>query len=266
MTLRNSCKIFARDVFFLQNFCKICVFFAKFLQKLYSVWTNLFHNVFVIALKESDTYVPKFRVFLNKNVRGILQSIQNQDFRVGSEKRQEWFYPKGRDKEKNCFILYLYSDKLSHYKRYDFRKFLIPDASKHIRLQNTLNRCKVYQILRLTVDYACFLVKCINYQNVMCLKIIYFLQDLARLLQKLHYLQETQLLQNFCKNWVIVARFLQEFCKIYFQIHQSCKICIFTRILQKLYWLQEFGKSCIHCKNFARFLQKLFFFWTWENL
>ena len=46
---------------------------------------NLFHNVFVIALKESDTYVSKFRVFLYKKVKGILQSIQNQAFLVSSE-------------------------------------------------------------------------------------------------------------------------------------------------------------------------------------
>ena len=87
LTLKNSCKIFARVV----------VFFAKFLQELYSVWTNLFQNVFVIGLKESDTYVSKFRVFLHKNVKGILQSTQNQAFRVGSENRHEWSYPKGRD-------------------------------------------------------------------------------------------------------------------------------------------------------------------------
>ena len=39
------------------------------------------------------------------------------------------------------------------------------------------------------VDYACVLVKCINYQNVMCLQVIYFLQDLARFLQKPYFLQ-----------------------------------------------------------------------------
>ena len=57
-----------------------------------------------------------------------------------------------------------------------------PHAFEHVRLQNTLNRCKVYQISPLTVDYACFLMKCINYQRVICLKIIYVLQDLARFL------------------------------------------------------------------------------------
>ena len=75
----------ARHVWILQKFCKSGVFFAKFLQELYSVCTNLFHNVFVIALKESDTYVSKFRVLLFKNVEGMLQSIQNQAFRVCSE-------------------------------------------------------------------------------------------------------------------------------------------------------------------------------------
>ena len=77
LTLTNSCKILARVVLVLQNFCKICVFFAKFLQELYSSWTNLFHNVFVIALKVS--------VFLYQYVNGTLQSIQNQPFRVGSD-------------------------------------------------------------------------------------------------------------------------------------------------------------------------------------
>ena len=60
----------------------------------------------------------------------------------------------------------------------------MPDVFKHVRLQNALNRCKFYQILPLTVNYACFLVKCIIYQNVMCLQVFYFLQDLARFLQK----------------------------------------------------------------------------------
>ena len=57
--------------------------------------------------------------------------------------------------EKNCFTLYFYSYKLSHYKTYDFRKFLIPDAFKQIRLQNAFNKCKFHQILPLMVDYAC---------------------------------------------------------------------------------------------------------------
>ena len=56
--------------------------------------------------------------------------------------------------EKNCFILYFYSDTLGHYKTY-FRKFLIPDAFKHVRLQNAFNKCKFHQILPLTVDCAC---------------------------------------------------------------------------------------------------------------
>ena len=63
-----------------------------------------------------------------------------------------------------------------------FRKFLILDAFKDVRLQNTFNKCKVHEILPLTVDYACFSVKCINYQNVMRIQMIYFLQDLARFL------------------------------------------------------------------------------------
>ena len=127
-----------------------------------------------------------------------------------------------------------------------FQKFLIPDAFKHVQSQNTFNSCKVHQILPITVDYACVLVKCINYQNVMCLKRKYFFQDLARLLQKMHFLQETQLLQNFCKKWESVAGLWQEFCKMSF--------------------LHEISKSCIDCKNFAKFLHKLFFLRTREHL
>ena len=137
---------------------------------------------------------------------------------------------------KKCFVLYFYSDKLSYYKAYNFRKFLILDAFKHVRLQNTFNRCEVHQILSLTVEYACFLVKWINYQNVMCLKMMYFLQDLAR----------------FSKNCI--------FCKK----HNSCKI--FARNEKVLQDCCKNFARCIFYKNFAkvvliaRFLQKLFFF------
>jgi len=172
--------------------------------------------------------------------------IHNQAFR----KRQQ-----GREKvslEKNCFILYFFSEKLSLYKTYDFRKFLISDAFKHVRLQNTFNRCKVHQILPLTVDCACFLVKCINYQNVMCKQIIYFLQDLARFLQKMHFLQDS-------RNTTL-ANFLQEMrkcCKIVAIILQD--LLSNSPLLQVMYFLQEFYKICIDCDNFERFLQKMFF-------
>ena len=190
----------------LKNFCKSC-----------NVWTNLFHNVFVIALKESDTYVSQCRVFLYKKWSKNLTINSEPNFLRRLKKRQEWSNPNGRDKitlEKNSFI----SDKLGHYKTYDFKKFLILDAFKHVRLQNAFNKCKFHQILPLASDYACFLVKCINYQNVMCLKIIYFLQDAARFLQKMHFLQETQLLQNFCKKWKSVARYIfyKNFAKVVF--------------------------------------------------
>ena len=233
---KNFCKILQENALKLTNSCKIFArvgcFFAKFLQELNSVGTNFFHNIFVIAVED---YLFKFRVFRYKNVTGILQSIQNHAFRVGSEKRQQWSYARGRDKvtlEKHCFILYFYSDKLSHYKTYDFKKFLLPDAFKHVRLQNAVNKCKLYQILPLRVDYACFLVKCINYQNVKWLKIIYFLQEMS----------------NCCK---IVAKILQD-------------LLSNSPILQGMYFLQEFCNSCIDCKNFAKFLQKLFLLWTRE--
>ena len=119
------------------------------------------------------------------------------------------------------------------------QKFLIPDALKHVRLQNTFNRCKVHQISPLTVDYACFLVKWINYQNVLRIQIIYFLQDSRNKLLQFFF----QEMRKCCK---IVARILQD-------------LLSNSRIWQDMYFLQEFCKSCIDCKNFARFLQKLFF-------
>ena len=105
----------------------------------------------------------------------------------------------------------------------------------------------------LTVDYTCFLVKCINYQNGMCLKIIYFLQDLARFLQKLQFFARNPTLAKFLQEMSncskIVARILQD-------------LLSNSPILQDMYFLQEFCKSCIDCKDFARFWQKLFFLWT----
>ena len=55
------------------------------------------------------------------------------------------------------------------------------------------NRCKVNQILPLMVEYACFLVNCIIYQNVMSKQKIYFLLDLGKFLQKNAFLPQ------FCK-------------------------------------------------------------------
>ena len=134
-------------------------------------------------------------------------------------KRQELSYPKGRDKvtlDKSCFNLYF----LNHYKPCDFRKFLSPDAFKHVRLQNTFNRCKVHQILPLMVDYACFLVKCISYQSVMRMQKNYFLQDLAR------FLQVRKILQDFCDR----AQFL-------------AKMTLHPRILQELIFLQDLARD-----------------------
>ena len=109
-------------------------------------------------------------------------------------KRQERSYSKGRDKvtlDRNYFILYFSSDKISHYKTYDFRKFFIPEAFKHVGLQNTFNRCEVHHILSLMVNYPGFLVKCINHQNVMCPKKIHFLQNFARVMIDHCFLQES---------------------------------------------------------------------------
>ena len=146
-------------------------------------------------------------------------------------KRQEWSYPLSKWTRKSnfgkkCFILYFYSDKLNHYKTYDFRKFFIPDAFKHVRLQNTLNSCKVHQILPLKVDYVCFLVKCINYPNIMCVHKFYFLQNLARFLQVSFLNVLARLMQESCKIFLylqknsVLSRFLQENS----DKNESCKI------------------------------------------
>ena len=83
-------------------------------------------------------------------------------------KRKKRSYPKGRDKvtlEKKCFILYFFSDKLNYYKANDLRKFVIPDAFKQICWKNAFNWSKVHQFSSPMVDYAWFLVKCMNFLN-----------------------------------------------------------------------------------------------------
>ena len=59
-------------------------------------------------------------------------------------------------------------------------------------------------------------------------------KNFARFLQKMHFFQDSRK-ENFCRKCESFAKLLQEFCRIHFQIHLSCKICIFTRILQNLY-------------------------------
>ena len=139
--------------------------------------------------------------------------------------------------------------QIKPYKTSDFRKFLIPDAFKHVRLQNTFNRCKFAQTLPPMVDNTCYLVKCINYQNVMSIKIIYFLQDHARFLQKNAFLERFKK-HNSCKIFARKEKVLQDFCKNFarftFKFTNLARYLFFTRILQKLYWLQEF------CKIFAK--------------
>ena len=144
-------------------------------------------------------------------------------------KRQEWSYPKGQVKvilEKKLFHFVFFSAKLSHYKTYDFKKFLIPDVFKHVRIQNRLNRCEVHQLLPLMVDYACFFVKCINCQNVICIQKIYFLQDFA----------------NSCDRAQFLARILQEFCKNAIASKNLARIELFVRFLHNFLNLQESGE------------------------
>ena len=87
-----------------------------------------------------------------------------------------------------------------------------------------------------------FSVKCIIYQNVMRLKIFHFLQDLARFLQKMQFLQETQLLQIFAR----FEKELQVFCKTF----ANCSFC------------KKFAKVVLIARFLQDFLQKMFFLWT----
>ena len=215
--LQNFCK----SCVFLQNFCKSCVFLQNFCKSCIQ-FGQIFLNVFVIALKESDTYVLKFRLFLYENEKESFSRFRTTLFAPVLK------YDRN-DKvtlDKNCFFLYFYSDKLGHYKTYDFRKFLITDAFKHVRLQNTFNRCEVHQILVLTVDYAGFLVKCLNYQNVMCLKIVLFFARSCKILTKI----------AFSARNTSLAKFLQE-------MKKCCKIV--ARILQNLFflWAREMSRG-----------------------
>ena len=175
------CKILQDNALFLQTSFKNLARIASFLQV---SCKNCFElSVFFIAQNASKTFVS-FCFPLQKFSKNLTVDSEPR-FSRPFRKRQDWSYPTRRDKntlDKNCFILYSCSDKLSHYKTNVFRKFLILSAFTDAQLQNTFNRCKVHQILPLTVDHACFLVKCINYQNVMCVQMIYFLQDLARFL------------------------------------------------------------------------------------
>ena len=195
---KKSCKIL-----------KKCNFFAEILQE--SLYPHEFFqdfNVsnkilarlpfifqcFFIAQNAWDTLLS-FSLQNCKNLAVSLEPSVSRRFR----RRQEWSSPKGWDNltlVKKFFLLYFYSDKLSHYKTYDFRKFFITDVFKLFRLQYTFNRCEVHQILPLMVDYACFLVKCTNYQNEMCIQKIYFLQDLER------FLKIRKILQESCKKTI----------------------------------------------------------------
>ena len=163
-------QLFSRFECFIQDSCKTCLelsmvfyhtkrirYFSKFCTKLYSEFSSRFRT------KHFAKFQKMTRMILSKSKVTL---------------------------DKNCLILNFYSNKLSRYKTHDLRKFLIPDALKHVGLQNMFNRCKVHQILPLMVEYACFLVKCINCQNVMCIQKIY-LQDLARFLQVMKILQDS---------------------------------------------------------------------------
>ena len=72
---------------------------------------------------------------------------------------------KFRRKENVSFCIFFRQIKLLQYTIY-LENSLIPDAFKHVRGQNTFSRYKVHQISPPMVDFAWFLVKCINYRKV----------------------------------------------------------------------------------------------------
>ena len=76
---------------------------------------------------------------------------------------------------------------------------------------------KFHQILPLMVDYACFWVKCINYQNGMCIQKIHFLQDLAKFL--------------------LVRKILQDSCDKSVSCKSFAKMPLHPKILQELNFL-----------------------------
>ena len=82
------------------------------------------------------------------------------------------------------------------------------------------------QVLPLMVDYPCFLMKSINYQNVKCIQKIYFLQDSSNLGES-------------CKILVIELSFLREVCKNAIPSKSLARIDFFVTILQDFLYLQE---------------------------
>ena len=133
------------------------------------------------------------------------------------------------------FQFVFFIDKLSHYKTYDFRKFLNLDASELVRWQNTFSRYKTQQISHLRVDYACFLVKCINYQNVMCVQKVF----------------SCKILQHSCDRAQFLARTLEESCKIFLFViehsflQESCKNAIASKNLARIeLFCQNLARSC----------------------
>ena len=56
LSLTNSCNNILQDMFeSCRNFLKNTPLLQNILQELYSVWTNLVHNIFVIEVNVSDT-------------------------------------------------------------------------------------------------------------------------------------------------------------------------------------------------------------------
>ena len=158
-------------------------------------------SVMCFPLQKCSRFRAKFSASVEKRTRMILS------------KRTTW---------SNCgqilFNFVFFSDKLSHYKTYDFRKFLIPDAFKHVWLQNAFNKCKFHQILPLMVDYACFFL---------------LFGEMYKLSERNVYIKNLFLARS-SKILVIEHSFLQKSCKNAIASKNLARMPLHPRILQKL--------------------------------
>ena len=92
-------------------------------------------------------------------------------------KRQEWSYPRGRDKvilEEKLFPSRFLFRQIKPLQIYT-RKFLISDTFTHVCRQHTVNRYQFHQVSPPRLDYTWFLVKSLDYQSVTQLWNVYAL-------------------------------------------------------------------------------------------
>ena len=113
-------------------------------------------------------------------------------------------------------------------KHFFFRKFLIPDAFKYVRLQNTFNRCNVHQILpQLCLPFG----------------------EVHKLSERNVYIDDLFFARS-CKIHVIEHKFLKESCKIFLLVIEHSFLQESCKNLARI--LQEFCNNAIASKNLAR--------------